>query len=214
MSIVAVDSACVFPNLSSEVVLCSCCHRYSRNGKELTSVSKVIRDTWPLKPDFSKADPETLEKAKQRGILVDAFLTQYIRGQNEFIPAGTREDIIDEGKELYRKLKAWWGDTWPSTQAQVILANDEMAGTCDIMSHRKGILDLKCSYDIEASYRLQLGLYALLAFEQYGQMPPALGIIHVTKRFAQPKLIELNVQECYQDALTVRDMWRLVRRLS
>lgn len=187
-------------------------HRYWRGDKELMSVTKVIKGTWPLKPDYSRAKPEVLENARDRGVVVDALFSAYINGTLDKIPAGTRTDA----KDLFLKLMKWWDKNGEPARAQVILADGEIAGTCDILT-RNRILDVKCTYNIEATYPLQLGAYADLYSETYldiweSEGPPALGILHVTERFAEPKLIEFSSEEVEEDWRTLRDTWRMVKR--
>ncbi len=179
-------------------------HRYWLGPKELASVSSVLRSTWPIAPDFSKADPAVLDNAKDRGIVVDALFSAYVNGTLTHIPAGTRSDAV----ALFMKLRKWW-DNRPErylAKAQVILADDEIAGTCDIQTPEL-ILDIKATYNVEPVYSIQLGAYASLQGDQ-----PEIGILHVTERFPEPKLIVLNTGDCLHDWEILRSMWRMVTK--
>lgn len=202
-------------------------HQYFRGLKQLASVTTVLRSTWPVKPDFSAADSGVIENARERGSDTDALFSAYVNGTLTEIPAGTRLDVYNPEPPhdgLLQKLMKWW-DKSPvyrnGASAQVILADDEVAGTCDVLTRRHEtadpniltaptILDVKCTYDIEPTYPIQLGLYGLLYEAMYGVLP-LMGIVHVTKRFAEPKVIAVG-PEAIDDAITVRAMWRMVNR--
>lgn len=200
---------CACGSLSKETVICSDHHRYFRDGRELTSVSNVLRSVWPVKPDYASAPPEVLENARERGSAVDALFSAYVIGKLQRIPAGTRADVV----ELFQKLRAWW-DVEHATSAassQVILADDAIAGTCDVIIGG-GIFDLKSTYEVDPSYPLQVGLYGLLYESMYKRPPDALGIIHVTKRYAKPKVVALPVAETMRDAALIRDTWIMAQQ--
>lgn len=185
-------------------------HQYFRGDRELTSVSKVLRSVWPIKPSWDKVDPAVIENARDRGIEVDGLLSRYALGELKAIPAGTRED----SRDLFLKARAWVDVALEAgpVRSQVILADETIAGTCDFIVAGPTIADLKCTYDVELSYPLQLGLYALLYEEQYGKAVEGIGIIHVTKRYPTPKWISLDVEECKRDARLIRDTWNMAQR--
>lgn len=185
-------------------------HRYHRGPAKLASVSKVLRSTWPIPPDFSKADPAVIENARDRGVVTDSLFSQYVMGGLDRIPRGTRQDSV----ELFFKVRRWWDNRkHGNVRSQVILADQEIAGTCDILDDDT-IWDLKSTYSLEATYRLQLAAYGELFFHTFGQPVKQLGIIHVTKRYAEPKIVKLDLAEVMLQWATVRQMWRLVRTLS
>lgn len=203
--------ACVCASIGEDpakVRFCAECHKYHRGDKQLLSVSKVLRSTWPFKADYSAAKPEVIENARDRGCVVDSLFTSYVRGRLQSIPRGTREDAV----ELFFRLKRWTDERkWESVQSQVILADDDIAGTCDLIAD-DWIYDLKTTHDIEPMYHLQLGLYAILFFSTFNRPVKGIGIIHVTKRFATPKLIKLDLMECVKDASTIRECYLMAAR--
>ena len=70
MSTIVVPALCVCESIGrSDLRRCDEHHRYWRGDKELAAVGKVIRSTWPIKPDYSAADPEVLENARDRGTI-------------------------------------------------------------------------------------------------------------------------------------------------
>lgn len=196
---------------ADRVRFCEVHHVYKRGAQELVSVTRVLKSVWPVKPDFSKADPDVLENARVRGVQVDQLFTQWLRGHLAAIPAGTREDA----KELFKKLTDWWREnvTHPA-HAQVILAGKAVAGMCDVITHEPIIRDLKTTYDIEPMYPVQLGAYGDLYEEMYGCPPEGLEIIHLTKRFAKPQVVKLDVAECVRDWRLVKDTYQMALRRS
>jgi hypothetical protein len=191
--------------------LCADHHRYWRGDKELVSVTKIIKSMWPAKPGFSSAPPDVLEHARERGIRVDRYFSEYLRDGSVRITAGEWEEV----RALLKSLTDWWPDNIRTTsrppQAQVILADGRVAGTPDIIWDGR-ISDLKTTYDIESTYPIQLGAYADLFEETYGIEPASLAIIHVNKRFREPKCIPLDVKECRNDWRILRDAWFMVQR--
>ncbi len=196
------------------VRFCDECHRYWRGDKELVSVSKVLRSTWPFKPNYDAAKPEVIENARDRGVVVDSLFTSYLRGQLQTIPRGTRADAVD----LFFRLKRYWdGRKHGTVTAQVILADNAVAGQCDVIDDdgEAWIYDLKATHDIEPMYQLQLGAYASLYFETFKRPVKGIGIIHVTKRFAAPKLIKIDLHEALSDWVTLRSTYEMaVRRTA
>lgn len=201
---------CLCGSVLPETILCAEHHRYFRSGRELASVTRVLKSCWPVKPSYEKADPAVIENARDRGVEVDGLLSKYAEGKLAAIPAGTREDA----KDLFMKAKDWVDvarEVGP-IRSQVILSDDTMAGMCDFVVAGPTIADLKATYEVEAFYPIQLGLYALLFEEQHKQSVEGLGIIHVTKRYAGPRWIPLDVDECKRDARLIRDTWNMAQR--
>lgn len=202
---------CTIRDNDLKVRLCVTHHRYHIRAKELVSVSAVIKSTWPIPADYSKADPAVLEHARDRGSRVDAYFTEYLNTGAVTIQAGEWTEVLD----LLEKLVVWWDAnlSFRSSQAksQVILHDDRIAGTCDVLA-AFGLYDLKTTYNIESTYHLQVGAYADLYLSMTGQEPPEIGIIHVTRRYAQPKLIPLDLQQCLHDWRVLRAMYELVQR--
>lgn len=183
-------------------------HSYFRGQKRLISVTKVLRAAWPFPPDYSAAPPGVIENARERGSQVDELFTRYIRGQLKAFSPDVRTDSMD----LFFRLKRWYdARNWESVQAQVILADDDMAGTCDVIADG-WVYDLKTTHDIEPMYHLQLGLYAQLYFSTFKEPVKGIGIIHVTKRYSTPKLIKLDLMECAKDAMTLRECYFMAAR--
>lgn len=190
------------------VRLCAECHKYWRWDQRLTSVSSVLKSTWPIPPDFSAADPAVLKNARDRGIVVDRLFSAYVIGGLDRIPKGTRQDAV----ELFFKVRKWWdGHKHGDVRSQVILADSEIAGTCDVMDD-DAIWDLKATYNVEKTYSLQLAAYGELHFATFGRPAKALNIVHVTERYAEPKIIKVDLVSTLQDWITLREMWRMVRR--
>lgn len=191
----------------TDVRLCEPCHRYWRGNKRLVSVSYLIGATWPVPADFSRARPAVLENARDRGIDVDRLLTLELRGQlGDSYPLGTREDSI----ELFEKLMGWWHGRFSDAETQVLLADEQVAGMCDIIADG-WILDLKTTYNLEPYYELQVGMYALLYEAMHGELPKGIGIIHLTKR-KPVTLVKLDMSKCMKDAWLLRNTYFMAQR--
>lgn len=209
MSTTAIASCtCQTIGAPAGVRLCEEHHRYWNGDKQLQSVTRIIRETWPLKKDFEAADPAVLEHARDRGIRVDKYVSAFVAGGGVRIPAGEWQEVV----ELVQKFVPWWSEIGKGkAKAQVLLHDEEIAGTCDIVQGGS-IWDLKTTYSLEPTYALQVGIYGLLYQSMYGCQPEELGIIQVTKRFREPQALTLNVVETMADAATLLRMWRLVQR--
>jgi hypothetical protein len=172
-------------------------------------VSHVIRTVWPFKPDFTKADPAVLANALNRGVEVDCLWSRYLAGDLKVIPRGTRQDAL----QLFLRLKRWWSDHAHSdtVRTQVILADEAVAGTCDILDG-DALFDLKTTYAIEAYYACQLGAYGALHYATFAKPVKKLAMIHLTKRYPVPQLIQLDPAEVIQDWLLVRDTYFMAQR--
>jgi hypothetical protein len=205
-----VDQCCcsVWTLTDPTVRFCREHHEYRRADKPLTSVTRVIKGTWPIPPDFSKADPAVVENARDRGIVTDTLFSSYVIGGLDRIPRGTRQDSID----LFFKLKKWWdGREHGDVCSQVILADHEIAGTCDVLEDDE-IWDLKCTYNIEATYPLQLAAYGELHFATFQRPVKRLNIIHCTERYAEPKVIKVDLVSTLEDWMILRQCWSMVQR--
>lgn len=189
------------------VRLCEPHHKYHIGGKELASVSSVVRSIIPT--DYSAVNPEILENARHRGIAVDEVLSAYINDELTEIPSGIRED----SSAMLERLIPWFvKQGFAGAEAQVCVNDDEVAGTIDIITD-DWILDLKTVSSLQPSYGLQLGGYYDLASGS-GRRKYRLGVIHMRKDFRVPKLVEYDAAECLDRWTIVRDCWQLKRELT
>ncbi len=183
-------------------------HTYHRGLVRLESVTSVIRSTWPIKPSWDQVDPAVIENARERGVEVDSLFSAWLNGTLDRIPAGMREDARDR----FLALTEWWSHG--AAKAQVILADDEIAGQADIVLPT-AIYDLKNTAQIESTYSLQLGAYADLYEKEHGRLPDALGVIHVTHPKGKPvsiKVIHFDVAIAVSEWRLLRQFWTLVKR--
>lgn len=213
MSTVTVSATCTCGSLLPDLLLCSDHHRYWQSGQELTSVSKVIRQVWPIEKDFSRADPDILEHARTRGVLVDALFSQYINRERLRIPLGTPVDVIEEGKRGFNAVCDWWENGLRAKAiAQVVFSKEGIAGTADVCEGDDAIWDLKCVSKPDVSYALQLGGYVYLS----GRAIRTCGLIHCKftegGAVATVKPIMYNAAECVDDWLSMLAFWRMVQR--
>lgn len=179
-------------------------HAYHIGDKRLSSVSTVIRSIFPS--SYYDVDPAVLENARERGIEVDQLFSRYVVGRLSEIPVGTRHDARD----LFLKLLNWW-DWRKAARSQVIVHDDEVAGTLDLWCDG-WIYDLKTVSRIQPTYSVQLGIYAHLWAQSVKEPLKGLGIIHINKSMAQPRIVEVPMDEALQDAMTVRAAWSMLRR--
>ena len=193
-------------------VILDASHRYwDETGKELYGITNTIKAVWPSTSDAPEA---AVQNAQDRGIEVDTLISRYLTGSLLTLPAGTRED----SKELFFRFIEWAAtqDRYDFTgvQPQVILSDGEYAGTCDLLFRQGAILDVKCTYNLEFTHELQLGGYADMYLRQLGNDREAceVGILHLTKRFAKPRLVMLDEVQCMRDWLTIRAMHGLLLR--
>lgn len=194
---------------SDTVRRCDPCHQYRRGTKVLDSVSTVLRACWPIKSEpLSAAAEEKRENARLRGVEVDSLFSLWVRNQLPKIPKGTRED----SKALFEKLTVWWNGNQLRGLTQQILADDDIAGTCDLLTYDEWIWDVKCVWELQILHELQVGFYANLYESQYKRPPKGIGLIHVTERFDRPRLVPLDLKQCQYDAKMIRDVWLMSKR--
>ncbi len=185
-----------------EIRFCADHHRYFLGDKKLASVSRVIRECWPIKKSFEYADPAVLEHARERGIRVDRYFEQYLKTGSIRIPNGEWMDVI----ELIQGLIKWWdAKGLPTPKTQQIVHDHEIAGTVDLLWSDR-IIDLKCVSALDPTYKLQLGAYAEIAGVQ------SIGVIHANAKGV--KLVEFDFFKCALDWNTLRDMWSMVNRID
>lgn len=190
------------------------CEHYHvwRGPFRLSSVGRILREVWPVKPSWDQVDPSVIENARERGQEVDALFSDWINGTLTQIPAGTREDAVAR----FSALRKWWIDRdMPAAKAQVLLADDELCGVADVVTG--GIYDVKNTAQIESTYSLQLGGYADLYEKQHGTLPSSVGVIHVTQPKDKPvsvRLLEFEVMTAVSEWRLLRQMWNLVTRKS
>lgn len=217
MSAVA-ETACSCQSIGADpavVRFCEPCHRYWRGDKKLASVSSVIREMWPFKKNFDGADPAVLEHARERGSRVDAYLSEYIRSGRVRIVAGEWREVVDRTQAVIQWWRGQQHDGAFKATPQQVLADDDIAGTADIVSSWGFIMDLKNVSALDPTYWLQIGAYAHLYRAQYGEAARGGALIHVTQPKDRPvsvKLVEVDIQECENDWLCLRAAWSMANR--
>lgn len=195
-------ATCLCEVVTAEVQICAEHHAYWMNGQRLYGVTSVIKEVLPT--DYSDVPPEVLENARNRGNEVDALVAKYIVGQLKEYPVGTREDAIP----LFEKFQNWWDkQTFRKVEAQVLVTNrQDIAGLIDIRADGD-IFDVKATSDLMPSHHVQLAGYVELNDGGRARL------IHVTKRNKAAKIVDVE-PTAYNDWRTIRDFWRLTRRLS
>lgn len=147
-------------------------HEYRLDGVRLPSVTQILA---PIKPDFSRVDPATLEAKRALGVAV--HLACELDDQGELDDDGTDPRVLG--------FVAGWRRFRADTGA-AILANEQRlyhpalryAGTLDRLAYlRTGddahaaawILDLKTGDEAHPSFGVQLSGYELLLRAQRGE---------------------------------------------
>ena len=172
-------------------------------SKRLTSVTKVLGEVLP--DDYTGVDVDVVENARERGTQVDQLITAYVRGEISDYPIGTREDSIDLFERLF--LPWWWKQGFISVYAQEIAYDDEIAGMLDLRCDGGIIYDVKCTYELLPKHHIQVAAYSELCGGGF------MKLLHLSKRFKTAKVVDVPV-EAREDWRTVRDFWRLKRRLE
>ena len=189
---------CRCEEITAEVIQCPEHFRLYRGGRRLASVGSIIRASFPMDPSIP---PDKLENARERGEQVDRLFCAYVTGMLERIPAGTRSDARD----LFLKLRVWFDrQDFHSVDSQIVLGDHDHGGVLDL--RLDGVpVDLKATYNVEHTHRLQVAAYCDLDGGKHGR------ILHVTERYSEPRLIDLDPGD-YQDWRILLDHRRLQER--
>lgn len=199
MSAILDRAPCDCASIGKSAELWQCPHfRIFRGDRRLTSVGRIVSASFPLDP---KIPADVLESARERGSEVDALFGAYVLGKLAKIPAGTRND----SRDLFLKAKAWYDrQSFKTVEVQVLLGGDDYGGVLDFRFD--GIpLDLKCTYNVEVSARIQVAAYAVLSNQIDGE------ILHVTERFAEARLVTLNGDDLHDFEISLAH-WRMKER--
>ena len=193
----AVVLACLCGSVTAEPIQCPEHFHLFKGGKRLKSVGSIIRETFPMDPGIPA---DVLENARDRGEETDRLFADWLRGKLDRIPAGTRHDA----KALFGKLVNWFRkEDFSRVEVQIVAGCDDHGGVADLLLDGE-VFELKATYSIEHTHRLQAAAYgALLQTNAH--------ILHVTERFDAPKEIQLK-QEDYADWDTLLAHWRMVQR--
>lgn len=197
------EPSCTCGVVTEDVFQCEADHRLWRHGKRLTSVSRIIDSIMPTAWDAIPADK--LENARRRGAEVDSIFCDLIVGKITDYPVGTHDDSM----RLVDKLVTWFDkQNFKSVQTQVVLGCHDHGGVMDLRLDGMRV-DLKATYNVETTAKLQVAGYAALDCAE-GELFNA-AILHVTERYAEPKLTELAASD-YSDWRIMLDCWRMVQR--
>lgn len=174
-------------------------HYHLWNGDQrLASVGSIIRQCFPQPTGIP---PEVLENARDRGTVLDRLAAAYVTGNLRTIPAGTRRDAVD----LFLKFRRWFDkQNFKSVEAQVVLGLDDHGGVVDFVFDGVPV-DLKGTYNIEHTHRLQVAAYACL--HGLGDAD----ILHITERIDEPRRVAIK-QPDYDDWRIMLAHWRMLQR--
>lgn len=198
MSAVLAAATCVCGTVTDKPIQCPEHFHIFSGGRRLTSVGRIISTSFPLDPGIPA---DVLENARDRGDVVDKLFGAWLLGNLDRIPLGTREDA----KALFDKLRRWFdAQSFTTVDVQVLLGCEDHGGVLDLRFDGLPV-DLKATYDVLHTHRLQVAAYSAMCNSDDG------AILHVTERIAQPRLVHLD-QRDHDDWRTLRDCWRMIQR--
>ena len=189
---------------ASGMRMCEDHHRYWLGDKELASVSSVIRSVYPKK-SWDGVDRAVIERARERGSRVDAYLSKYVTTGNVMTEPGEWVEVL----ERLDRVVAWWNRNVNgvpvSTQKILYSERDGIAGTADFVIGDM-VMDLKNTAQIEKSYAIQVGAYA-----EYENASRA-GVLHVTAKSCA--FVPYNAEDIRSLWNQARQWWQCIRKLE
>ncbi len=194
---------------STIVRYCPDHHRYWRGATKLTSVSRIIRECWPIRKNFEDAPADVLEHARERGHRIDKYFSEYLRHGRGRMPAG---EWIEVRVGVLALVDWWKSEGIGAAQAQVTVANASEAGTADAIAGHV-VLELKCVSALEPTYDLQVGAYADL--EGTGALREGVLLhckIDATAGRARVRAVPVALRQAVDDWRCLRDVWRIAER--
>ncbi len=207
MSTTVIPATCTCGGLIPGLRQCPEHHRIFDGPKRLVSVSRIIKTFIPL-PDIPA---DVMENARHRGDQCDKLFADYVRGTLRTIPAGTRLDVYDpvEKNGLLQKLIKWFDKQgFKKVEVQVLLGGEDHGGILDFRFDGMPT-DLKATYDVSASHRLQVAGYHQI--DPYATAKKGAAVLHVTERYTEARLIPLEFDD-YDDWLRMLETYRMLSR--
>jgi hypothetical protein len=204
------DSPCTCDSIGrTDLRQCPEHFRLWRGDRRLKSVGRIISESFPMDPSI-RADK--LENARDRGSEVDVLFARYVLGELSIIPSGMRSDAV----ALLLKLVNWYErQNFSTVEVQVLLGGEDYGGVLDFRFDGLPV-DLKCTYNVLHTHRLQVAAYAsMLQPQAFSDVVMAHGmggaILHITERLKEPKLVPLKSED-YSDWRVLLEHWRMVER--
>lgn len=163
--------------------------------KKLTSVTTVIKTIYSRK-SWDGVDEEVVANARERGIRVDSYISEYMRTGVVEMPEGERQDVIDRVIIAHRLIEENYGERI-SCEPQRIIYDLKLgiAGMADLPIDGE-IVDLKCTYSPEVDWAFQIGAYADMGNFQ------SCAILHISPKFYKDsgggRLLRYDVAHCKQ----------------
>ncbi len=173
-------------------------HSYRDGDREYISVTKLISTV--IRKDIDGVDPAVLANAAERGIRTEAYATEILKTGGCAVMPGERQDVLDRVECFYR----WYEDVKPEFIAAQKIVHDDtngIAGQLDFwlgLGGKSWLVDMKCTANPEASWRLQVGGYA----EMCGNHADVVGVLHVNPKYAKGWIWR------EYDSFIVRSQWR------
>lgn len=185
-------------------------HSYFWGTKKLTSVSDVIRTVFSTK-SWDGVDPAVVENARIRGSKIDRYMAEYVREGRVTID-GESSDVVERLVIAHRIWEQEFHGLKAEAQKIVYSLEDMIAGTLDFFVDGRILVDLKCTYNLEASYILQLGAYASMSPVPVERA----GIIHVSPKVydAGGAWVEYNMAACMHYWDQAKKWWLASRDMA
>ena len=141
-------------------------HEYILDGKKLPSVTQILEQTI-FADKYCNIDEEVLKKAADKGTLVHKEIEDYIK-----------RDALGFTDELYNFITIKEDNKLSDLKSEVIVHNNEIAGTIDIIAIKGGkgqqkqniLADIKTTCKLDKEYvSWQLSFYAYLYENMYNE---------------------------------------------
>ena len=165
MSILAIETACSCQTIGTpqKIRFCEPHHRYWFGDRQLASFHSVLNAIYPQKQaELGKIDPVTLEHARERGLRVDRYCSEYAPSGNVRIDPGEWQEVV----ERVRIFVNWFEIRKPGVRGvqQIVYSLDDGVATTkdfDFTWDDKAVIcDLKCTYSLDWTWKAQLGCHA------------------------------------------------------
>ena len=146
-------------------------HTYRHGSVRVPSVTAILRAAG-LGPQYGDIDPAVLERARQRGVAVDAACDLI---DADDLDEASVDPAIAGYVEAYRRFIADTGYTVRASQVQVHHAQLGYCGTADMVGRMQGrvaLLDRKCTASMHPDVAIQVAAYAEALNHMITESPP------------------------------------------
>ncbi len=209
----AVLAACFCSTIGApeEIRFCAEHHRYFYGDRRLASFSQMLRTVYPQKQaELEKIPPEVLEHARERGIRVDRYASEFLLTGEVTIDTGEWQEVQDRTGFFVD----WCERVRPevrSVQEIVYSLEDGLAATMDfrlVLDHAPIIVDMKNTASPDWTWKVQLGCHA-----RYSGLANVY-VLHVNPGLYKKtglKLIPYDLLECVTMFEAALAWWKVLK---